>query len=108
MVFFIALDSFIKKDEKKKSKDLKSESSSKIAIGNQFLKNISKEDLWEILRETVNRITMFPHYLSYVEEHIFPENPEISPEELALRLGISLGEAIVILHDLLEKKNKKK
>ena len=107
-MFFIALDSFIKKGEKKKSEDLKTEPSSKIAVDNQFIKNISKEDLWEILRETVYRIIMFPNYLSYVEEHILPENPEISPEELVLTLGISLGEAIVILHELLEKKGEKK
>ena len=107
-MFFIALDSFIKKGEKKKTEGLKTEHSSKIEMNNQFLKNISKEDLWEILHETVTKIIMFPNYLSYVEEHILPENPKISPEELALTLSISLGEAIVILHDLSTKKGEKK
>lgn len=59
-----------------------------------------KERLWPILVETVHAMVMYPHHKAYVRDRILHENPGITPEELAARLGIPLGEALVILFEL--------
>jgi predicted nuclease of restriction endonuclease-like RecB superfamily len=60
----------------------------------------TKEKLWPILIETVHTLVMYPNHKSYTRETILQEKPEISPDELARRLNISLGEALVILCEL--------
>jgi hypothetical protein len=47
---------------------------------------------------------MFPSHKGYTRAVIIPEKPEIQPQELALRLQISLGEAVVILYELHEER----
>jgi len=47
---------------------------------------------------------MFPSHKGYTRAVILPEKPEIKPQELALRLQISLGEAVVILYELHEER----
>lgn len=56
--------------------------------------------LWTILQETVHSIVMYPHHKAYAREVILVEKPDITLQELAARLGISLGEAIVIIFEL--------
>ncbi|MBS7606626.1 hypothetical protein KEJ14_02140 [Candidatus Bathyarchaeota archaeon] len=58
------------------------------------------DPLWPILVETVHSMIMYRYHKTYVEEKILREKPEISPRELAARLGIPLGEALVILYEL--------
>lgn len=58
------------------------------------------DPLWPILVETVHAMTMYRHHKIYVEEKVLRENPNVSPRELAARLGIPLGEALVILYEL--------
>lgn len=56
--------------------------------------------LWPILQETVHSMIMYPHHKAYTREVILNEQPNITPQELAAKLSISLGEAIVILFEL--------
>jgi len=63
-----------------------------------------KEKLWPILVETVHASVMYPNHKAYTRETILREKPEIAPSELANRLNMSLGEALVILHELAEER----
>ena len=71
---------------------------------NEF-KEYVNNPLWEILVETVHSLVMYAHHKAYVRDVVFSENPEIKPEELAARLGIPLGEALVILYELEHARN---
>ncbi|MEM3699817.1 MAG: hypothetical protein QXL57_02980 [Candidatus Bathyarchaeia archaeon] len=59
-----------------------------------------KEKLWPILIETVHALIMYPNHKAYTREVVLHEKPDITPTELAARLGIPLGEALVILYEL--------
>jgi hypothetical protein len=64
----------------------------------------SKNELWPILIETVHTLVMYPSHKAYTRLVILSEKPETTPADLAARLKISLGEALVILHELDEEK----
>jgi hypothetical protein len=66
------------------------------------LEEYMKEKLWPILVETVHASVMYPTHKAYTREMILKEKPDITASELANRLNIPLGEAIVILHELEE------
>lgn len=69
------------------------------------LEDYVKEKLWLILIETVHSLVMYPHHKAYTREVVLHERPDIKPSELAARLGVPLGEALVILHELKIKSN---
>jgi hypothetical protein len=56
--------------------------------------------LWPILVETVHSLTMYKYHKRYVSNVLLHEEPEITPEGLSLKLGIPLGEALVILYEV--------
>ncbi len=56
--------------------------------------------LWTILVETVHTIVMYPHHKVYTASNLLSQQPDITARELAIKLGISLGEALVILYEL--------
>jgi hypothetical protein len=60
----------------------------------------SEDPLWPILVETVHSLILYRHHQAYVRDVILQEKPDLSPQELALSLGVSLGEAMVILSEL--------
>ena len=60
----------------------------------------TREKLWPILVETVHSLVMYPHHKAFTRDAVLPEKPEMSPAELAARLSMSLGEALVILYEL--------
>ena len=64
------------------------------------LEEFEKEKLWPILIETVHALIMYPNHKAYTREVVLHEKPDITPTELATRLGIPLGEALVILYEL--------
>jgi len=64
------------------------------------LEEYMKERLWPILIETVHTLVMYPHHKAYTREVVLHEKPDIMPAELAARLKIALGEALVILCEL--------
>jgi len=68
------------------------------------LEDYTKEKLWQILVETVHAMVMYPHHKAYTRDVILHEKPDITPQELAARLGIPLGEALVILYELKNEK----
>jgi hypothetical protein len=63
-----------------------------------------KEKLWPILVETVHASVMYPTHKAYTREKILQKKPDITASELANRMSLSLGEALVILHDLAEER----
>jgi hypothetical protein len=63
-----------------------------------------KEKLWSILIETVHGSVMYPTHKAYTREKMLEEKPQITALELANRLNLSLGEALVILHELTEER----
>jgi phage-related protein len=71
------------------------------------LEEYTKEKLWSILVETVHALVMYPNHKSYTREAVLNEKPDITPAELSVRLKTTLGEALVILHELAEEKNLK-
>ena len=56
--------------------------------------------LWPVLVETVHAMIMYNHHKAYTRDVVFLEQPNIKPQELAMKLGIPLGEALVILQEL--------
>ena len=68
------------------------------------LEEYLKEKLWSVLVETVHASVMYPSHKAYTRETILQEKPDITASELAKRLSMSLGEALVILHELAEER----
>jgi hypothetical protein len=60
----------------------------------------SREKLWPILVEAVHALVLYPNHKAYTRDVILPEKPETTPAELAVRLNLPLGEALVILYEL--------
>jgi hypothetical protein len=58
------------------------------------------DKLWPILVETVHQLVMYPQHKAYSRDSVLPEKKDVSAEELAARLCISFGEALVILFEL--------
>jgi len=63
-----------------------------------------KEKLWPILIETVHAMVMYPNHKAYTREVILNEKPDIKPADLATRLNMTLGEALVILYELISER----
>jgi hypothetical protein len=68
------------------------------------LDEVSKEKLWQLLVEAVHASVMYPTHKAYTRDTLLPSKSDISSVELAERLGMPLGEAIVILEELAEAK----
>lgn len=62
--------------------------------------DFAKNPVWKILVETAHSLLMYDRHKNYVKNVILREKPKIDAEELRYRLGISLGEALVILYEL--------
>ena len=60
----------------------------------------SKEKLWQLLVETVHASVMYPTHKAYVRDRILPQKGDVTANELSERLGMPLGEALVILDEL--------
>ena len=67
------------------------------------LTDYSKENLWQMLVEVVHASVMYPSHKAYTRDNIIVEAPDITPMELAQRLSIPIGEAIVLLVELADK-----
>jgi hypothetical protein len=68
------------------------------------LEEYSKEKLWQLLVETVHASVMYPTHKAYTRGSILPLKADVTASELAERLGMPLGEALVILSELLEER----
>ena len=63
-----------------------------------------RSPLWPILVETVHAMIMYPHHKAYVRDILLQEKPDLTAKLLATKLGIPLGEALVILYELRQAK----
>jgi hypothetical protein len=68
------------------------------------LEEFTKEKLWLILVDTVHKTVMYPSHKAYIRDVILRDEPDVTPTELATRLNMSLGEALVILYELVEER----
>jgi len=66
------------------------------------LRNLKSNILWDVLVETARRSPLYSNLTGYIRTEILPRTPNITPRELASKLSISFGEALVILADSLE------
>ncbi|HEX7482649.1 MAG TPA: hypothetical protein VF350_04195 [Candidatus Bathyarchaeia archaeon] len=66
------------------------------------LDEYTKEKLWQLLVEAVHASVMYPTHKAYTRDCMLPQKADISPAELVERLGIPLGEALVILNELMQ------
>ena len=68
------------------------------------LEEYSKEKLWQLLVETVHASVMYPTHKAYTRDNILPQKADVTANELVERLGMPLGEALVILNELVEER----
>ncbi len=68
------------------------------------LEEYTKERLWQLLVESVHASVMYPTHKAYTRDSILPQKVDVTPSELAGRLGMPFGEALVILDELTEDK----
>jgi len=64
------------------------------------LDEFTKEKLWQLLIEAVHASVMYPTHKAYIRDSILPQKADVSAAALAERLGMPLGEALVILSEL--------
>lgn len=64
------------------------------------LSDFKTHPLWDILTETAQRNPMYANLLGYTRDMIIAKNPNITPQELATKLSVSLGESLIILDDV--------
>lgn len=64
------------------------------------MEDAQKNPLWLILVEVAQSLPLYPAHKAYTRDRIMPTEPEIAAEELSHRLGMPLGEALVILEEL--------
>ncbi len=72
------------------------------------LEDYVNNPMWHILVDTVHTLPMFAHHKAYVRDVVQVSQPQINAEDLALKLGISLGESLVILNELQESRAESK
>jgi hypothetical protein len=60
---------------------------------------LDKATIWNALVQTAHALLMYKSHKRYVEEVMLKERPDISAQELAIRLSIPLGEALVLLSE---------
>ncbi len=68
------------------------------------LDEYTKEKLWQLLVEAVHASVMYPTHKAYTRDSILPQKADVTANELAERLGMPLGEALIILSELLEER----
>jgi len=64
------------------------------------LEDYSKDQLWQLLVETVHAAVMYPTHKAYIRDSVLPVQKDITATELSERLGMPIGEALVILEEL--------
>lgn len=68
------------------------------------LDEYSKEKLWQLLVEAVHASVMYPTHKGYTRDSILPQKADVSAVELAERLGMPFGEALIILSELTQER----
>ncbi len=68
------------------------------------LEEFIHNSLWLILVETVHAMIMYPHHKAFVRDVLLQEKPDLTVELLAAKLGIPIGEALVIFYELVKER----
>ncbi len=68
------------------------------------LDEYTKEQLWQLIVETVHCSVMYPTHKAYTRDSILPQKADVSANELSEMLEMSLGESLVILNELMADK----
>ena len=61
---------------------------------------LEKNPLWLILVEAAQALPLYESHKAYVRDTMMLDQPDLTAEEVAQRLDMPLGEALVILHEL--------
>jgi hypothetical protein len=69
-----------------------------------FFEEFTKEQIIELLVDNVHSMILYPQHKNYINNLILNQQNNLQPQLLAARLDISLGEVLVILEELKEKK----
>ena len=64
--------------------------------------------LWPVLVETVHAMIMYSHHKAYTRDVVLQEQPDITSQNLATKLSIPQGEALVVLYELQKQKPESK
>ena len=64
------------------------------------IEGYERDPLWSILVDTAHAMIMYKNHYAYTRDVIIHEEPDIIPQELSSKLGIPLGESMVILYEL--------
>jgi hypothetical protein len=64
------------------------------------LDEYKKEQLWQLIVETVHASVMYPTHKAYTRDSILPQKADVSPNELSELLEMPLAESLVILSEL--------
>jgi hypothetical protein len=121
--FKLSLDSFVETEEEKKSnkrgrKPSKEEKKPQKTIQRseftpppeqwnpQWFQGYSKSELYDFLCQTAERSPLFPNYVAWTRKILLAKKPQPGPQEIASLLGISLGEAYVILDKIAKEKKR--
>ncbi len=70
------------------------------------LEELVDNPLWPILVETVHTMIMYPNHKAYIRDVVLHEQTDVTEHELAPKMGIPLGEALIILYELRKQKSK--
>jgi hypothetical protein len=68
------------------------------------LDEYSKYQLWQLLVQAVHASVMYPTHKAYTRDSILPQKADVSAVELSERLGMPLGEALIILSELTQER----
>lgn len=69
-----------------------------------LLEEFTKEQILDLLIDNVHSMILYPQHKKYINNLIVRQQNNLEPQLLAARLDISLGEVLVILKELEEKK----
>ena len=69
-----------------------------------LFEEFTKEQIIELLVDSVHSMILYPQHKNYINNLILGQQNNLEPQLLAARLDISLGEVLVILKELKEKK----
>jgi len=61
---------------------------------------LERNPLWLILVETAHALPLYSSHKAYVRNTMSIQEPSLTVDEISQRLDISLGEAMVIFHEL--------
>lgn len=107
----MSLNSFVEEQKRKKKKQRNKLSNRKAKLDNkksnlsrvldkwdpEWFWGFSKGELYGFLRQTVERTPLFANYVIWTKKMLLPQTSELEPQEIASLLGITLGEALIIL-----------